>query len=80
VERELFAVLARHVPDGIEIRTSSTITGDLCLDSLAVMEVIADVEDRFRLKIPDQELPEMRTVSDVLGALFAHLSTRGMLS
>ena len=70
-------VLVRHVPDGIEIRVESTIMGDLCLDSIAVMEVIADVEDRFQLKIPDRELPTMRTVNDVLEALCTHLLAGG---
>ena len=80
VERELFAVLARHVPEEVEIKVTSTITGDLCLDSLAVMEVIADVEDRFHLKIPDHALPELRTVEDVLSALLVHLLQKGEMT
>ncbi len=77
VQGEVLDILRRHVPEQTEVVVASTITGDLGLDSLAVMEVIADVEDRFHVTIPDDALPEMRTVGDVVVALEAYLAKRG---
>jgi acyl carrier protein len=79
VQEGLQAVFRRHVPPGVDVTATSTIGGDLALDSLAVMEVVADVEDRFGLPIPDETLPEMRTVGDVCDALVAYLEAKGRL-
>jgi acyl carrier protein len=37
---------------------------DLALDSLTVMEVVADTEDHFDILIPLNRLPEARTIGD----------------
>lgn len=72
--REAFVSLLReHVEDDVVIRGESSITGDLALDSLAIMEIMADVEDRFGIVIPDDVLPELHTVDDVVRALEARV-------
>ena len=76
----LFSILREHVEDGIDIKAASTMTGDLSLDSLSVMEILAEVEDRFGVRMPDETLPELRTVADVQAALERHLAARGKLS
>lgn len=79
VEKELLGILARHVGPGTPIRRASTMLGDLALDSLAVMEIMADVEDQFGVLIPDDALAELSTVGDVLQALEALLQGKGVL-
>ena len=84
VRETVLAILRSHAPEsvhaGVDVRMESTITGDLALDSLAVMEVVAAVEDHFEITIPDEILPEMRTVGDVVAALEARLSAKGTLA
>ena len=80
VRAELTTILKRHVAPDVAVSQASTIVGDLGLDSLAVMEVIADVEDRFHVTIPEDALPEIRTVGDVAAALERHLAAKGELS
>ena len=80
VQADLVAILRRHVLPGVDISAASTIGGDLSLDSLAVMELVADVEDRFGISIPDDSLAELRTVKDVSDALVSHLESKGRLS
>lgn len=80
VEVDLLAILRRHVLPGVDITTDSTIGGDLSLDSLAVMEVVADVEDRFGISIPDDSIAELRTVGDVGDALVSYLGEKGQIS
>lgn len=38
---------------------------DLGLDSVAVIELLFEIEDRFKIQIPDQDLPGLSTVGSV---------------
>lgn len=79
VREELWLILRKHVPQEASLAPETTIAGDLALDSLAVMEIVADVEDRFRIPMPDDTLPELRTIGDVEDALVGYLAARGRL-
>jgi len=62
-------ILRKHVDGEREIRPNDHIQNDLGLDSLGVMEVVADVEDRFEVAIPNATLTEIATVEDIARAL-----------
>ena len=62
-------ILVRHVPGDRVIQPSDHIQNDLGLDSLGVMEVVADIEDRFEVQIPQEMLSTISTVDDVVKAL-----------
>jgi acyl carrier protein len=50
----------------IEPTLSSDLVADLGFDSLQVLEVIAELEDRFDISIPLNDVPATRTVSQVV--------------
>ena len=58
-------ILKTHVDPSHAIRPNDHIQNDLGLDSLAVMEVVADIEDRFNVTIPSEALTNIATVEDV---------------
>jgi acyl carrier protein len=62
-------ILKKHVDVQRAIRPNDHIQNDLGLDSLGVMEVMADIEDRFNVTIPNEALANMATVEDVARAL-----------
>ena len=62
-------ILQNYVDGSRVIRPHDHIQNDLGLDSLAVMELVADVEDRFAVTIPNDFLSNMATVEDVVKAL-----------
>jgi len=62
-------IIKKHVDAQQPIRPSDHIQNDLGLDSLAVMEVVADIEDRFNVQIPNDTLSSLSTVEDVARAL-----------
>jgi acyl carrier protein len=62
-------ILKKHVDVKRAIRPNDHIQNDLGLDSLGVMEVMADIEDRFNVTIPNDALSNMATVEDVARAL-----------
>jgi acyl carrier protein len=62
-------ILKKHVDADRAIRPNDHIQNDLGLDSLGVMELVADIEDRFSVTIPNDVLTDMATVEDVAKAL-----------
>lgn len=62
-------ILRKHVDEGRAIRPNDHIQNDLGLDSLGVMELMADIEDRFAVTIPNDVLTDISTVEDVARAL-----------
>jgi acyl carrier protein len=62
-------ILKKHVDAERTIRPNDHIQNDLGLDSLGVMELVADIEDRFAVTIPNDVLTDLATVEDVAKAL-----------
>ena len=62
-------LLRRHVDEARPIRPSDDIQRDLGLDSLGVMELVADVESRFAVSIPSDMFDTIVTVDDVARAV-----------
>jgi len=62
-------ILKKHVEADRAIRPNDHIQNDLGLDSLGVMELVADIEDRFSVTIPNDVLSDISTVEDVAKAL-----------
>lgn len=49
-----------------EIAMEKSFTDDLDVDSLSMVEVIVAAEERFGIKIPDDEVTKMATVGDAV--------------
>lgn len=77
---ELFKVFTQHKHTDVEVSESSQIVGDLGIDSLGVMEVLADIEDTFTINIPDEALKDINTIADVAGAIVTRLESDGRFS
>jgi acyl carrier protein len=70
-------ILRKHVDAERTIRPNDHIQNDLGLDSLGVMELVADVEDRFAVTIPNDVLSDIATVEDIAKALVKLKSEQG---
>jgi acyl carrier protein len=79
IRHELYTLLSPHAPAGASIVESSHLVADLGIDSLGVMEILAEVEDRFGLRIPDSALQQVETVGDVTAYVEAKLQSEGRL-
>lgn len=62
-------LLRRHVPAARAIEPTDAIQKDLGVDSLGVMELVADVEAKLGVVVPDDEVERLVTVEDVARAL-----------
>jgi acyl carrier protein len=59
-------VLKRVSRRPIEPTLDSDLVADLGFDSLQVLELIAELEDRFDISIPLNDVPATRTVAQVV--------------
>ena len=50
-----------------DVTDEKSFTDDLDVDSLSMVEVAMAAEEKFGVKIPDDELPKLKTVGDVIG-------------
>jgi len=49
-----------------DVTDDKSFTDDLDVDSLSMVEVAMAAEEKFGVKIPDDELPKMKTVGDAV--------------
>ena len=64
------AIIAKQLDINPEtITPSSSLIDDLHADSLDIVELVMDMEQEFDVEIPDEVLPNIKTVGDVVGYL-----------
>jgi acyl carrier protein len=73
VVREVRHVVAEHAEAEADITERSELVADLGIDSLSVMEIVAELEDRFEMTIEESELPNGATLGDVVAAIETRL-------
>ncbi len=50
-----------------DVTADKSFTDDLDIDSLSMVEIAVQAEDKFGVKIPDDELANLKTVGDAVG-------------
>jgi acyl carrier protein len=71
-QEEIIAGLAEIIEEvtGIEpseVTPEKSFVDDLDIDSLSMVEIAVQTEDKYGVKIPDEDLAGLRTVGDVVG-------------
>ena len=61
---ELYAILTPYIKKEITLEERTELVSDIGLDSLQVMQILLEVEDRFDISIPLNIIPDVRTVKD----------------
>jgi acyl carrier protein len=66
--REGLASILEEVADVTpsEVSDEKSFVDDLDVDSLSMVEVAMAAEEKFGVKIPDDELPKLKTVGDAV--------------
>ena len=70
-QSEVLAGLAEIVNDETGIATEAvqldkSFTDDLDIDSISMMTIVVNAEDKFGVKIPDEKVTELATVGDAV--------------
>ena len=61
---EILEEVAGVNPDDVD--EGKSFTEDLDVDSLSMVEVVVAAEEKFGVKIPDDEVPNLKTVGDAV--------------
>jgi acyl carrier protein len=70
------AVLERYNTARHPIVPSTDLAADLNVDSVAAMDLIMEIEDRFEIDIPINLVSDMTTVADLVALVERQLKTR----
>ena len=65
VFQEICALLEAYNPNGIEISGDTDLNVDLNIDSVAAMDLIMNIEDKFEIDIPLNLVSDLRSVQDL---------------
>jgi acyl carrier protein len=76
VEEGVIDVLKNVSRRPIEPTLASDLIADLGFDSLQVLELIAELEDRFDISIPLNDVPTTRTVGQVVAQVATLVAAR----
>ena len=76
-QEEILAGLAEIVNEvaGIpaeDVQLDKSFTDDLDVDSLTMVEVVVAAEEKFSVKIPDEEVKNLSTVGDAVSFIAAN--------
>jgi acyl carrier protein len=78
VTSQIIQALATYLKrDPSSITESHHLRDDLGLDSVAIIELLFEIEDRFKIQIPDQDLPGLSTVGSVADYVQQRLTSGG---
>ena len=65
IVQQVIEAIKEIVPSGLEINAQTDLISDLEFDSLKVMNLMEDIEDRFDISVPLNILPDIRSVEDL---------------
>ncbi|HXJ35531.1 MAG TPA: acyl carrier protein [Candidatus Eisenbacteria bacterium] len=77
VEPVVRSALADHL--GVEeilLAPDVSLTGDLAADSLDLLDVVIDLEERLAIAVPERDIDRVRSVSDLVHVVVTHLWNR----
>jgi acyl carrier protein len=78
--QEILAGLAELVAeetgiDAAEVQPEKSFTEDLDIDSLSMMTIVVNAQDKFEVEIPDDAVAELKTVADAVAYIQKSLQT-----
>jgi acyl carrier protein len=77
VMAEIATQLAAFRTDDLQvIRGATVISKDLAIDSLAIMDMVMELEDRFDVSIPMNAVAEIQTVDELADTIMTLVARR----
>ena len=64
IDEEILRLIADIIEkDPSELDLDALLVEDLGMDSMMALEILASIEKKFRIKIPEEDLPKITTVN-----------------
>lgn len=71
VGAQIIEVLSSMIPSGVPVTDGTRIARDLGLDSVAIMDFVMELEERFDILIPLDQIADVETIHDLTKAIEA---------
>lgn len=65
IEAEIVQMLSARLPAGVQVSGDTRIVQGLGLDSVAILDFIMDLEERFDVSIPLDRIAEVQTIGEL---------------
>lgn len=74
MKEEVIKIIASvaEVPEE-SINLNTNLIADLDLESLDLVTLISEIENKYELEIPDKEIKKIQTVEDIVNILSSHV-------
>jgi acyl carrier protein len=70
---QVATLVRKYAPADKPLGPDSELSADLNIDSVAAMDLIMEIEDRFQIDIPINQVGELRTVQDMVRLVMGQL-------
>ena len=74
--RDLCTILEKYAPAEVELTPATEFSGDLNIDSVAAMDLIMEVEDKFGIDIPMNVVSDLRNLQDLVDVVQQQIEGR----
>lgn len=67
IQNEILEIISQIIEVPKEkLKAESDLFKDLGVDSLKAIEIVATIEKKYKIQIPEEEIPKIRTIAQVL--------------
>lgn len=73
---ELCELLQKYNKEGIELTAATNLGSDLDIDSVEVMDLIMEIEDKFDIDIPINLVSDIERIGDLASLVQSRLEAR----
>jgi acyl carrier protein len=74
--RDICTILEKYAPSQAELTPTTELSGDLNLDSVAAMDLIMEIEDKFGIDIPMNLVSDLRNLEDLVDVVRQQIEGR----
>ena len=74
MKEEIIKIIAgvAEVPEE-SINSKTNLIADLDLESLDLVTLVSEIENKYQIEIPDKEIKKIQTVEDIVNFLSSHV-------
>ncbi len=69
IRNTIFETLRASLGNPVELSEQTNILNDLGMDSVAVMDFVMEIEDRFDISVPLDRIAEVETIGDLVSTV-----------
>ena len=73
---DVCALVRKFAPPGVALGRETELSADLNIDSVAAMDLIMEIEDRFEIDVPVNQVSDLRHLGDLVDLVRARLERR----